>query len=238
MNYTHAVTGLVGSVAALPIVSATTPVAPHGAAVLPWVALWAGAATLPDMDHPSSSPARFVPPVGVIPSASRVLARWLAAASGGHRHALHWLTSGVLAGGLAGVACLAPSPLWLVLPMIYICALGLWIIRFGNRTESVLAGSALVALAFFHQHGHPWWVGVAIAGGYMTHIIGDRFFGGCYAAPGTFVQYAELDTDGIVEHGIVRPLAWVSFIVLAAVSLYGWADSARLVALALHAIHN
>lgn len=239
MNGTHAVTGAVAAVGALPLLNvAIPPLAPHGVAVVTWTVLWAGAATLPDMDHPSSSPARFVPGaklgrhLTLVPSASRVLAGALQSASGGHRHAMHYLTSGAIAGGLAGVlavlADVAPAS-WgwalLAVPMAYVAALGLWVCHFGNRTESWLAAAALTALALWRHSDHLWWAGVAIGGGYMVHILGDRFFGGCYSRKGNFVQYAELDTGGRFELKVVRPLSWTMLVVFSVLGAIGWSDS-------------
>jgi LexA-binding, inner membrane-associated putative hydrolase len=227
MNTTHSVTGAVAGVGALPLLSVVPGgLAPSGFATVTWVVLWAGSATLPDMDHPASSPARFLPGTRHT-SATRVLAGVLQDASGGHRHAMHYLWSGALACVLAWLACLAPTPWLLAVPVAYICALGMWICKAGKRVPSWIAGIGLTALAFANQVGHPWWVGIAIGGGYMIHILGDRFFGGCYSRPGKFVQYATLDTGGFFETHVLRGLCWVILLIMVAMSAIGWSDSFR-----------
>jgi hypothetical protein len=58
----------------------------------------AGAGLLPDLDHPSASPARAFGPI------SQGAARFVAHVSGGHRHATHSFLGLTVAGGLAVAA--------------------------------------------------------------------------------------------------------------------------------------
>ncbi|HEY9472229.1 MAG TPA: metal-dependent hydrolase, partial [Mycobacteriales bacterium] len=100
MGRTHALSGAVGMLAVTPAVAALAPsLTPHGpVALAAGTVVAAGAALLPDLDHPRATVARSLGPV------TGALSKVVAAVSGGHRQATHSVAGVLLAAGLFGVA--------------------------------------------------------------------------------------------------------------------------------------
>lgn len=125
----------------------------------------AGAAMLPDLDHPSSSIAHSWGPL------TRALAHVVAWVSGGHRHGTHGFLFIALS-WFAGAACGRVGGWWAVVPVFVAASLAigvLWHDR-GLRNEAV-AGA--LALAVYAGEVQTEWLGYSLALGSAAHIAGD-----------------------------------------------------------------
>lgn len=152
----------------------------------------AGAALLPDIDHPASTATRSAGPV------TAVLSRCVRAASsaawratrapgddggyrdgtGAHRHLTHTLPAAVVCGLAAGVAALhwvgAAVVVWVLLSLAICgaeaCTPARGRLDWGTRALVSAAGAGVVmALA----QPHPALLGVLVAAGMVVHVLGD-----------------------------------------------------------------
>lgn len=160
----------------------------HPSDLIVCAAVGAGAALLPDLDEPGSTVGRSL---GVVTSG---LSRLLRAASravyrstgtayelragqdGGHRHLTHTVPAVLVFGALGwGVAAL--GSIGLALAVFAMSALGLaCVLRPFGRSAVQGAGvlAALVAAAaVVLPGGSPWLIGLTVAVGSLTHILGD-----------------------------------------------------------------
>lgn len=190
----------------------------------------AGAGLLPDLDHPSASPARAFGPI------SQAAARFIAAISGGHRHATHSILGLTITGALAAAAYLN---VWTLTAMIWLCmGLGvraLWR-RPPNRPNGRLdwrdvAGlvHALVAAYVAYRLTHAGLdlsvIPFAVMLGYLVHLVGD-------AATETGVnwwwpdrhryRWASVDTGRSVERWIVVPMLYAGIAAVVLVTHGMW----------------
>jgi len=183
----HAATGLLTGAAV------GTLLGSHVADPFICAAVGAGAALLPDLDEPGSTVGRSLGAAteGVsrlLRSASR--AAYEATATpyelkagkdGGHRHLTHTIPAvlvfGLLAWGLAAVA-----PIGMGLVVFSMAALGLGTVaramtKMGPLRKRKLAASVIAILAatgaMFAGGGASWLIGVTVAVGSLTHILGD-----------------------------------------------------------------
>lgn len=129
----------------------------------------AGAALLPDLDHPSATMARTLGPV------SRQLARFVSAVGGGHRGLTHSLAGAVLFGALAYVtlgwrdALGGKVGLAFLLFLLISSAVRVWNIRgWVDDAAGAVLGPLLVVLDA-PLDGLP----VVVAGGCLVHLLGD-----------------------------------------------------------------
>jgi membrane-bound metal-dependent hydrolase YbcI (DUF457 family) len=159
MAKTHALSGVTVWLAATPLLGL------GGREIAAGVVVTAGAAMLPDLDHPSSSIARSWGPL------TRALARLTARVSGGHRQGTHSLLFIALV-GLAGAAAGAAGGWWAVVPVFLAAslALGVLLADKGLRNEALAAGLALAVWAGEVETG---WLGWALALGSLAHLLGD-----------------------------------------------------------------
>lgn len=180
LGKTHAATGWCAGLALAPTLGA--PTLPQALVV---AAVTAGAALLPDLDHPSSSASRFAGPLTAALSAVvRFLSRGLyqitkgsrdERVSGGHRHATHTVLFAVLLGlwinwwtgrtgawsvlvvlGLAVLLAVDVLGDWLVLVLLGVAG---WWISQGQPEQQLAAVSG--------------WIGWAVAAGCLVHCLGD-----------------------------------------------------------------
>jgi membrane-bound metal-dependent hydrolase YbcI (DUF457 family) len=138
--------------------------------------LCAGAALLPDLDHPSGTIAHFFGPV------SHYLCRFVCWASGGHRHATHSLLFVALmfGGSWAGIHYLhRPFTLAsvfvllsLAIRALRLCPPGQGIHSWGTVTVLAVAGTAMVDRWIGLT---PQWMPFAIGLGTLAHLVGDCF---------------------------------------------------------------
>lgn len=172
----HALYATAAWVGAWPYVTAVTGVDPSDTglfAVSTFVA--AGAGVIPDLDHPDARPSKHF---GLL---SRVVAKGLAEASGGHRLGTHSVAFAVMLGGFAWAATLMPD-LWGRTAATAACAfcasVGLALVGpslgFRVPTAAVLAAAALPGWFVYTQMAR---IGPLLpflaAGGVLIHIACD-----------------------------------------------------------------
>ena len=164
MGRTHALSGLVVGVAAGQFVWHLNPAHLAVAAVVT-----AGAAVLPDIDHPDATCAREF---GFV---TKAFAWVIEHISGGHRHGTHSLV-GVAA--FTGAAYAAEhyrhtlgGKIGLGLLLVLVLAAALRALKIGGHVGDLLAIGAAVAMlrSGFGVAEVPW----AIAAGTATHLVGD-----------------------------------------------------------------
>jgi membrane-bound metal-dependent hydrolase YbcI (DUF457 family) len=134
----------------------------------------AGAALLPDLDHPDGTIAHFLGPV------SHQFCRFVEKISGGHRHATHsfFFVALVTAGTWAGAHYWGR---WFVLAMIYIlfslAVRALHLCPQGKGIESwgvvVMVAAAGTASAYFFLPANPAWLPISVGLGSLIHLTGD-----------------------------------------------------------------
>lgn len=184
MGHTHALSGAVAGLAVVYFLGHSADaytLAPMFAAV------GAGAALMPDLDHPSSTAARSLGPL------SRVVARVLRTLSGGHRKGTHSIIGTLLStavfaalvvwlpkelapyatGSIAAAAAVA-----LLGPVIagYVAAVGVGTAVPGAAGSVV--GLAVGVAVGFGLHDNPGsWTALTVAYGigYLAHLAGDLF---------------------------------------------------------------
>lgn len=173
MGYSHAVSGALAAAALVAIEHATGHTVNLPTTAVSVIAT-AGAAMIPDTDHPEASAAHIAGPV------SRLICKGIARASGGHRHGTHTLAFALGAGGasaaLSFVAARHHAP-WLLLPAVFIllalAASGLH--KLLRRSPLVLAalGTAAILQAFRDGSVGVWWLPITVTLGCLAHILGD-----------------------------------------------------------------
>ncbi|OFX22917.1 MAG: hypothetical protein A2V77_21010 [Anaeromyxobacter sp. RBG_16_69_14] len=136
--------------------------------------LCAGAALLPDLDHPSGTIAHFLGPV------SHYFCRLVCWASGGHRHATHSLLFVALTfgGSWAGVHYLhRPFTLALVFVLLSLAVRALRLCPPGTGIHSwgvvTLLAAAGTAMADSWMSATPQWMPFAVGLGALAHLVGD-----------------------------------------------------------------
>ncbi|MEO3812174.1 metal-dependent hydrolase [Sphaerisporangium sp. B11E5] len=185
MGHSHALSGAALWLLAAPGLAALPSLGGPAAELTPVVAtmlspaelvagavVCAGAAMLPDLDHPHSTIAQTFGPVTWV--LSKVV-NWL---SGGHRHMTHSLFFIVAAG--VGTHLLADRyPIGRDIMVVLLIGLALRAVGIGvpNRTvTSALVNIGLTAgtFLFFHSRDVGYlWLGLAVAIGCLAHVAGD-----------------------------------------------------------------
>lgn len=165
MGRTHAASGVT---IALGWTAAGLPLAPSGAGgIAAFAAVTAGAALLPDLDHPHGTLAHSFGPL------TRPLAHLTARLSGGHRKGTHTLAFAVLA-GLAGHWAGQEGSWWAVVPV----AVAVWLAlaslapRLFRGLRNEAAGLAVGLLAWQGTLDVRW-LGIALGLGCLAHCLGD-----------------------------------------------------------------
>ncbi|MEW9530283.1 metal-dependent hydrolase [Microbispora sp. NPDC049125] len=132
----------------------------------------AGAAMLPDLDHPSATIAQTFGP------ATYLLSRGVNAISGGHRHATHSLLFAAFAG--VGVHLLAGRyAVGREIVVVLMIGLALRAVGFGVPGKTLTSAAVNVAMTAglyltFYSLGVTYsWLGIAIGIGCLVHVIGD-----------------------------------------------------------------
>ncbi|RJL34225.1 metal-dependent hydrolase [Bailinhaonella thermotolerans] len=214
MGHTHTLTGAVAWLGATPLLAAAGfPLGP--AEVVAGGLICAGAAMLPDLDHPSATIAQTYGPV------TWVLSRVVNWASGGHRKATHSLlfaaAAGIGAQALADRTELGRNILIFLMIGLALRGLGVGIPRKRIASAFVNAGLTLgtmAALATFDLRYD--WLGAAIALGCLAHIAGDCFTEkGCPIFWPVKTRFAlpfglGIDTGGKIEMRLLTPLFTVA----------------------------
>ena len=177
MGHSHAVTGAAAWVA----VSCTVPGAlglypmPLNGVLLGAV-VCAGAALLPDADHPHATIAQSIPVLG------KAGANTVSGIAGGHRHGTHSLAAVPLMLGLAWLlqfAVVRPewwfAPIWwgaffAVAPLM---AFSMKVLKaVGSWRSAWLVGVPVGAVVALCAPDYPGWVSWALVTGFVTHLLG------------------------------------------------------------------
>jgi membrane-bound metal-dependent hydrolase YbcI (DUF457 family) len=178
MGFTHATSGTaawLAVTAALPALGTDIlPLTPEG--VLAGTLVCAGAAILPDADHPSATIAHSVPIVG--PAVTNAIND----ISGGHRHGAHTL----LAAAIVTIGAYFLGFWNAVIPVLGEGKLGpaiatVVLIAFGAKARELAPNwltawgiGVLAAIAVFvYAPDSTIWFPLAVAIGYLAHIAGD-----------------------------------------------------------------
>ncbi|MDH6578997.1 metal-dependent hydrolase [Kitasatospora sp. MAP5-34] len=175
MGHSHAVSGaMLYAVSAPFLPPLLLGVHLRPADILMGTLLCAGAALLPDLDHHDGTIANFLGPV------SKALCRFVAWASGGHRHATHSLLFVALMGGgtWAGVTYLGRG---FTLGMtFFLLAMGLKALNahvpgHGHHTWLTVVGLAALGTFVLDQFltDAPGWLPYAVGLGTLAHLMGD-----------------------------------------------------------------
>jgi membrane-bound metal-dependent hydrolase YbcI (DUF457 family) len=222
MGHTHALSGATAFLAASSLLHLGSP-----AAVAVGAVCAAGAALLPDLDHPSASPARAFGP------ASWLLSRTVCWVSGGHRHATHSVI------GLAGFTVAA----WwanhtggrpLVIALTFLAGLAArallprgrdrkWKLDWADIASTAHAvgagwGAHLLVAAHMDLSVVPWAVGIGVA----AHIAGDMLTPeGCplWWPSLRYCRAAEIRTDSWQERWLV---AGALYLILGVIAYRTW----------------
>lgn len=229
LGQTHALSGAaVFLAAAFPLSHYVHHLTPLTAAI--GTVVCAGAGLLPDLDHPSATPARAFGPI------SQTAAHIIARISGGHRHATHSLLGLTICGALAAAAYLN---VWTLAAVIWLC-MGLGVRALWKRPKNrpngkldwrdaaglVHAGvAAYVAYRLTHSGLDLSMVPFAVALGYAVHLIGD-------SATETGIswwypdrkryRWASVDTGKTVERLVVVPVLYAGIAAVVFVTHGTW----------------
>lgn len=174
MGRSHALSGAAGWLALAPPLATAADIPMDPAALAAGAVVTAGAALLPDLDHPSSTVARALGPV------SQLLAVAIATLAGGHRQATHSLAFVAAAAGGLWAATLTPAADVITVAVGGLCvglavrALGPQRMRGGGVIDLTLVAwtLALTGIGWFHL-GPVAWLPAAVALGAALHIAGD-----------------------------------------------------------------
>ncbi|GAA1502949.1 hypothetical protein GCM10009677_38380 [Sphaerisporangium rubeum] len=185
MGHSHALTGAGLWLLAAPALAVVPEIGGPAAGLAPVVygmlspaelvagaVVCAGAAMLPDLDHPHSTIAQtFGPATWVL---SKVV-NWL---SGGHRHMTHSLFFVVAAG--VGAHLLADHyPIGRDIMVVLLIGLALRAVGIGVPQRTIMSAMVNIGLTagtflFFHSRGVGYmWLGLAVAVGCLAHVVGD-----------------------------------------------------------------
>lgn len=215
MGRTHATSGAAAFLAVLPLLHQaglsltplTVPVAALAAA---------GAAMLPDLDHPQATVSRSLGPVTV------GLARLVARCTGGHRGGTHSLLAvAALTGGAAAVDLAGALPRGLACAFLFALATAAVQLRLARplvHTAICLAGG-IVLVTLSAQHivtagVLPWAVAVGVA----AHLVGDMLTREgvplLWPVSARRFRIASLSTGGTIERLLVGPALALCALVL------------------------
>jgi membrane-bound metal-dependent hydrolase YbcI (DUF457 family) len=186
MGHTHALTGAIAwlglapPLAALPLLNESSRFIETGimatalgpTELIAGTIICAGAAMLPDLDHPSATIAQTFGPV------TWMLSKAVSWASGGHRGATHSLAFAVAIGFgahfLANTYPIGRDIMVVLLIGLALRALGIGIP--GKKLGSALVNIGITAglYAVFLSQGVGYaWLGLAVGIGSFTHVVGD-----------------------------------------------------------------
>ncbi|MEV5407597.1 metal-dependent hydrolase [Thermopolyspora sp. NPDC052614] len=175
MGHSHALSGAVIWLASAPALAGLTPVAGNAllpAELLAGALVCAGAAMLPDLDHPSATIAQTFGP------ATWLLSKAVNFLSGGHRHATHSLLFCV-ATGLGAHALAQYSTVGRDIVVVLMIGLALRALAVGvpGRTITSAVVNILLTAALFLIFGSLGvgygWLGLAVGIGAFAHVVGD-----------------------------------------------------------------
>lgn len=174
MGTSHAASGALGWMLIVPAVAGIAAAPVEGKVLVAGTIVTAGAALLPDLDHPKSTIAYTLGPV------THALARGVNLVSGGHRQGTHSILFAVLMGVLTQIAAqlsdVAALIIFWCMAALAIKALHLTPPGKSHNVKSVFVVLEATALAYavnVFMPGDWWWLGIAVALGCLLHLGGD-----------------------------------------------------------------
>ncbi|MEU8341647.1 Membrane-bound metal-dependent hydrolase YbcI, DUF457 family [Actinomadura meyerae] len=227
MGKTHALSGALAWLAAVPVLGYERLLGDHAVSLSPeqvaaGAVVCAGAAILPDIDHHNGRIANTFGPI------THHMCKWIGKLSGGHRQATHSILFAVGMGwAMDTLATHYLYAWWACLFMIVGLGLrGIGLDFEGKEPQSALADCALALIAVWLMHKIDMsFVGFAVALGCFAHVVGD-----CLTPRGCPVFWPlpwRIDvplvprTDGKVERWVVMPVLTLGIAVLAVRSVLG-----------------
>jgi membrane-bound metal-dependent hydrolase YbcI (DUF457 family) len=169
LGRTHALTGAAAWLAAAP---GAVPALDYGQ-FLAGAVVTAGAALVPDFDHPQGTMARSG---GIATQAASTITSALA---GGHRMGTHSLAASAAAtAGAYWLVFMAPNPTWAAWVAAFLIAVSLPLLGRGliAKTAGPAGLLAAAAVGWAIHTGRVelgWWFVVALGGGTVIHWLGD-----------------------------------------------------------------
>jgi membrane-bound metal-dependent hydrolase YbcI (DUF457 family) len=179
LGYSHATSGALGWLLVAPAISAALGQPLDAAELAVGTVACAGAALIPDLDHPSATIAHTFGPI------SHAAAKFTALLAGGHRQGTHSLLFSLGFGGFCYLVATATEWMDSVWPaMVLMFCLSAFAFRGMNivlpRTSRSMKGfvvlvqaAALTYAMTFFMPDTWWWLGLAGALGAIIHLIGD-----------------------------------------------------------------
>jgi len=185
MGRSHALSGAVVWLAGCAAAGAVGE-PPSAPTVVVGAVVTAGAALLPDMDHPGATVAHALgPATRTVAAGISRLGDWLrdrtcgcctTSSRGGHRTITHTAVGAVAAGGLAALLG-GFGGVWsaggLVLFMSALAVRGLLRRRWRGRWVALTVGVVAAVAAVAGGGDSWWWLGLPVGVGCLTHIAGD-----------------------------------------------------------------
>ena len=174
MGTSHATSGAFGWVLIGPLVAGMMASPLEGKEIVAGALACAGAALLPDLDHPKATVSSALGPV------TQMLARGVNLVAGGHRQGTHSLLFAALM-GLATQALVMWSETAAVVIMWFLAALALRSLHLvPPKTSHNVKGLVIAAEATLivwsmtrFMPGEWWWLGAAVGLGCFLHLFGD-----------------------------------------------------------------
>ncbi|GAA3734933.1 membrane-bound metal-dependent hydrolase YbcI (DUF457 family) [Spinactinospora alkalitolerans] len=231
MGHSHALSGVVGWMAIVPLVQGTEfwgvrfDLGPGE--IIAGSLVCAGAALIPDLDHKSST---ITQTYGFVTRALSALLNWM---FGGHRNGTHSLLFALLMGALTQVLALW-SPLAVQIFVFLLIGIAMNGLGFGmdkNRTAAEIInalGTAGITLALYTSGTDYSWIGLAVAFGCLLHFAGDMAteMGVPLLWPVSKYRVGQnigFKTDGKIERNVVTPMLTIAIILLS-VYLFPWRE--------------
>lgn len=176
MGTSHATAGALGWLLTVPVAAGIVAAPVEGKVLIAGTIATAGAALLPDLDHPDATIARTLGPI------TEGISKLVHLIAGGHRQATHSILFAVLA-GLATHFIAAWSPvaaliIFWSLTSLALKALHLTPPRISHNKKAlfIVAEATLIAWAVNqYMPGNWWWLGIAVGLGSFLHLgpLGD-----------------------------------------------------------------
>lgn len=231
MGHTHALSGVVGWMAAVPFVQGTEVLGVRfdlgPGEILAGALVCAGAALMPDLDHRSAT---ITQTYGIFTRALSRILNWL---FGGHRNGTHSFFFALLAGAgtqaLALISELAVQIFVFLLVGIALRGLGLGVPRHQTASEVINAlATAGIVVALYASGVDYTWIGLAVAFGCVLHFLGDMLTRmGCplFWPVGTkrIGENFGIRTDGKAERYLITPGLTIA-VILYSVYLFPWVE--------------
>ncbi len=220
MGTSHATSGAFGWLLAAPAIGGLAIASDfNGPQMLAGAVVCAGAALLPDIDHPRATIAHTLGPI------TMGIAKFVHLISGGHRQGTHSILfialSGVVTWLLASWSTIAALLIVWSMTALAIKALHLAPKKMNSTLRTIVTGleAAAVTWAVARYAGESWdWLAFAVAAGSAIHIAGDMLTPeGCpliWPISRRFAIPVIPHTDHWLETKVFVPLMSIGFFVL------------------------